>query len=160
MSGAARAERSRSTRAELSGWCPFTAAAPSTDDEYFEVLTAAVFEARFSAAVVRVHWPSIRSAFADFSLRTVAVWPDSDADRLLDAPGIIRNRKKILATLRNARDLLARAEPYGSVHAYLDAFRPDADALARELDEWAHYIGAPSIRWFIRCARIAEAWVG
>lgn len=145
---------------EVSGWCPLGGRRAEDDDEYFEALTAAVFECRFSSDIVRARWPSIRAAFAGLSLSTVAEWPDGEVDRLLLAPGIIRSRKKIAATLRNARDLFDRARRYGSVRAYFDTFRPDVAALVRELDGWAHYIGAPSIRWFLRCAGVVSAWSG
>lgn len=139
---------------EVRGWCPFEGRRPATDDDYFEALTAAVFQARFNSDVVRQRWPHIREAFAGFDLDEVAAWPDSAVEELLLAPGIIRNRKKILATIRNARDLLARARQHGSVRAYLRS-AGDPDALAADIDTWAHYIGAPSIRWFLRCAGIA-----
>ena len=133
-------------------WCPFAARAPWTDSEHFEALSAAVFSARFSVEIVRKRWPSIRAVFAGFDLRTVASWPDSEVDRLLAYPGMIRNRKKIMAVVRNARDLLVRVEEYGSVRGYLDSFRGDTAALIESLDTWAHYIGAPSIRCYLRCA--------
>ena len=82
-------------------WCPFENRHPETDNEYFEALAAAVFSARFKPDVVRKRWPSIRKAFAEFDLRLVASWPDSEVDRLLAYPGIIRNRKKVTAILRN-----------------------------------------------------------
>ena len=67
----------------------------------------------------------------------------------MHAPSMIRNRKKILATLRNARDLRMRGTRFGSVSAYLRSFG-DEDAVVQDVDTWAHYIGAPSIRWFVR----------
>jgi len=66
---------------------------------------------------------------------------------------MIRNRKKVMATLRNARRLLQKAEGHGSVAAYLRAFET-VDALVADIDGWAHYIGAPSIRCFLRCAGV------
>lgn len=62
---------------------------------------------------------------------------------------MIRNRKKILAILRNARDLEALAARHGSALACLRSFG-DEEALVRDVDTWAHYIGAPSIHWFVR----------
>jgi hypothetical protein len=56
-------------------WCPFDNRPPHTDDEYFEVLAAAVFSARFNPDIVRARWPSIREAFAGFDLPLVASWP-------------------------------------------------------------------------------------
>lgn len=135
-------------------WCPFENRRPQTDDEYFEALAAAVFSARFDPNIVRTRWPSIRKAFAEFDLRLVASWPDTEVERLLAYPGIIRNRKKVTAILRNGRDLLERVDRYGGVRAYLDSYGDDDSVLVHELDTWTHYIGAPSIRCYLRCVGI------
>jgi 3-methyladenine DNA glycosylase Tag len=134
----------------VEGWNPLGGRRAATDDEVFELLAAAVFQARFRPAVVRARWPGIRRAFAGFHLATVAAWPDERLATLMAAEGMIRNEKKIRATLRNARDLLALSRRWGSALAYLHAFGDDEDALVRDVDTWAHYIGAPSIRWFVR----------
>ncbi len=136
----------------IQGWNPLGGAKVASDDEVFELLTAAVFQARFRPDVVRSRWPGIRRAFAEFRLETVAMWGDEKLDELLAAPGMIRSPKKILATLRNARDLSERSRRFGSAARYLDA-SGGGEALVREIDTWAHYIGAPSIRWFVREAR-------
>ncbi len=140
----------------MTGWCPFEGRTPQTDDEFLEAITASVFEARFNPAIVRQRWPHIREAFVRFHLREVAGWPDSEAERLMSAPGIIRNKKKIVATLYNARELLGLVREHGSVRAYLDSFGGDRVALVAAIDQWAHYIGAPSIRWFLRCAGLGS----
>lgn len=131
------------------GWNPLEGRQARTDDEHFELLAAAVFQARFRPAIVRERWPSIRAAFACFDLEEVASWPDDRVADLLEAKGMIRNPKKIRATLRNARDLRAIARAHGSVGAWLEAFG-DEEAQVRAIDAWAHYVGAPSIRWFVR----------
>lgn len=145
------------TAREVRGWCPLERPARS-DDEIFEALTAAVFQARFRPDVVRARWPAIRAAFAGFSLREVAGWTDEKVEALASKPGVIRNGKKLRATIRNARDLERRAREAGSALAYLDSFRPDVEALVRDLDEWAHYVGAPSLRSFVRCAGVLRRW--
>jgi len=134
----------------VEGWNPLGDRPAACDEEVFELLTAAVFQARFRPAVVQARWPAIRRSFAGFDLATVAAWPDDRLAQLMDAEGMIRNPKKISATLRNARDLDARRRHYGSALAYLRSFGEDEDALVRDVDTWAHYIGAPSIRWFVR----------
>lgn len=133
----------------VDGWNPL-GEQPTSDDQVFELLTAAVFQARFRPAVVRARWPCIRQAFADFRLATVATWPDERLDSLMQVEGMIRNPKKIRATLRNARDLQALSRRCGSALAYLGAFDGNHEALVRDIDTWAHYIGAPSIRWFVQ----------
>lgn len=142
---------------EVPCWCPLDRPALS-DDEIFEALTAAVFQARFRPDVVRARWPALRAAFAGFSLREVAGWTDGMAYALASKPGVIRNGKKLRATIRNARDLERRAREAGSALAYLDSFRPNVEALVRDMDEWAHYVGAPSLRAFVRCAGVLRRW--
>jgi hypothetical protein len=61
-------------------WCPFENRSPRTDDEYFEVLAAAVFSARFNPDIVRARWPSIRKAFAGFDLRSSSQEHEFDAE--------------------------------------------------------------------------------
>jgi 3-methyladenine DNA glycosylase Tag len=135
---------------EVAGWCPLGAPA-RTDDEVLEALTAATLQARFRPDVIRQRWPAIREAFAGFSLAIVAAWPDAAVDELLTRPGMLQNRKKVLAAIRNARDLAAVCRRHGSFAAYVAGFGGDRERLVADVDGWAHYIGAPSIRWFLGC---------
>lgn len=142
--------------AVVPGWNPLGARSPAGDDEVLELLAAAVLQARFRPEIVRARWPAIRRAFAGFALATVAAWPDEQVAVLMQDAGIVRNEKKLRAILRNARELQARSRAHGGALAYLRAFEGE-DALVRELDGWAHYIGAPSIRWFVRALDGAPA---
>lgn len=130
------------------GWNPLGGRPPANDDEVFELLVAAVFQARFNPTIVASRWPALRAAFADFRLEIVARWADEEWEALLRVPGMIRNPKKIRATLRNARDLAALSQEHGGALAYLDSLG-SGEALVEAIDGWAHYIGAPSIRWFV-----------
>lgn len=145
------AARGAEERRPLHAFDPLGGRPASSDDEVFELLTAAVFQARFRSDVVARRWPEIRRAFAGFHLDVVATWDDDKVTDLLASPGMIRNPKKVRAALRNARDLHERARRFGSVLAYLRSFQGDGEALVRDIDEWAHYVGAPSIRWFVSC---------
>ena len=126
------------------------------DRSLFELLTLEGAQAGLSWITVLRKRDNYRAAFAGFDPAQVARFGPTDEAALLTNPGIIRNRKKVQATIRNARDLLQRAERYGSVRAYLESFGTDVEALVADLDGWAHYIGAPSIRWFLRCARVGQ----
>src|SRR5262249_17456568 len=59
-----------------------------------------------------------RRAFSQFDPEKVARYSESRIDRLTDDPGIIRNRMKIAAAVKNARAFLAVREEYGSFDAY------------------------------------------
>lgn len=137
----------------VEGWNPLEGNIPRSDDDFFELLTAAVFQARFRPDIVRQRWPGIRTAFFEFDLNRVADWSDDRVGDLLNSAGMIRNEKKIRATLRNARELARLSRRFGSVRGYLESLGNDPEAWVRDIDTWAHYIGAPSIRWFVQAAR-------
>ncbi len=80
-------------------------AIPRTDEKYFEVLTQAVFQAGFSWQVVRAKWPHFSTAFKGFKIPTVARFGYRDIQRLLANPRLIRNARKIQATMDNAQTL-------------------------------------------------------
>lgn len=63
-----------------------------------------------------------RRAFADWDPAAVARFDDADAARLLADPGIIRNRAKVAAAIRNARAFLDVQAAFGSFDAYLWRF--------------------------------------
>ncbi len=52
----------------------------------------------------------------------VARYDDEDVDRLLANAGIVRNRRKIVAAIENARAFLQVQEEFGSFDSYLWAF--------------------------------------
>jgi DNA-3-methyladenine glycosylase I len=54
-----------------------------------------------------------------FDVERIAAYGPRDIRRLLDDPGIVRNRLKIEATIRNARGVLAIRDEYGTLDAFL-----------------------------------------
>lgn len=96
-----------------------------SDAKCLEELARAIFTAGFSEEVVKRKWPGIREAFARFRPERVAAFDDDELAELMQAPGIIRNRAKILATVRNARLLEEIAAEHGSVGGWLASLPPD-----------------------------------
>ena len=92
---------------------------PDGDDGYFEQLTKAVFRAGFSWAVIREKWDNFVQSFDKFALARVASYGPDDLERLFEDRGIVRNRRKIVATVENARTMLDLIAEHGSFHAYL-----------------------------------------
>jgi len=60
-----------------------------------------------------------RKAYEYFDAEKVARYEQEDVVRLLADPGIIRNRLKVQASIKNARGVLAIREQYGSLDAFL-----------------------------------------
>lgn len=93
---------------------------PRTDDGYFEEMTRAVFQAGIDWGVIRKRWPAFRKAFKGFSAKKVALFSPDDVDYLLSAEsGVVRNFKKVSATLHNAAKVVEVREEFGSFRAYL-----------------------------------------
>ena len=92
---------------------------PDGDAGYLEEMTKAIFQAGFSWQVIRNKWPNFRQAFDGFDVDTVAAYEAPDVERLLADAGIVRNGRKIMATVDNARTIQALSREHGSFHAYL-----------------------------------------
>jgi 3-methyladenine DNA glycosylase Tag len=104
---------------------------PSLAD-YLAVITKAVFQSGMSWRVVEAKWDGFREAFADFDPEQVAALTPEDVERRAGDQRIIRNRRKIQATVDNAESLLALEESggferwlgsHGSFEQTLDALR-------------------------------------
>jgi len=77
------------------------------DSALFERITLEAFQSGLSWLTILRKRPAFRAAFAEFDPEQVAAFDDQDAERLLGDAGIVRNRRKIEATLVNARAVLA-----------------------------------------------------
>lgn len=92
---------------------------PIDDSGYLAQLTKAIFQAGFSWRVIRDKWPGFVEAFNGFDVAAVAGYAAPDVDRLLGDAGLVRNRRKIEATIQNARVMWQLCQEHGSFHAYL-----------------------------------------
>jgi DNA-3-methyladenine glycosylase I len=118
------------------GRCPWSAASPDYrayhdeewgrtlrgDDALFERMSLEAFQSGLSWLTILRKRPNFRAAFAGFAIERVAEFGDADIARLLDDAGIVRNRAKINAVLRNAR---AAAELDGGLDALIWSHAPD-----------------------------------
>ncbi len=73
------------------------------DQRIFEKISLEAFQSGLSWITILRRRATFRTAFADFDIRTVAGFDDTDVERLMADPGIIRNRAKVRATVSNAR---------------------------------------------------------
>lgn len=93
---------------------------PSHDDRHlFEMLTLEGAQAGLSWATILRKREGYRAAFAGFDAAKVARYGARDEQRLLNNPGIVRNRLKVSSTIANAQATLAVQEEVGSLDAYL-----------------------------------------
>ncbi|MDT0202209.1 DNA-3-methyladenine glycosylase I [Nocardioides sp. AE5] len=98
---------------------------PVTDETgLFERISLEAFQSGLSWATILRKRPAFREAFDGFDPERVATYDDSDRERLMADAGIVRNRRKIDATITNARATLALREEGGLVD-FVWSFRPD-----------------------------------
>jgi DNA-3-methyladenine glycosylase I len=96
---------------------------PVHDDRaLFEVLILEGAQAGLSWITILRKRENYRRAFDDFEPAKVAAYDDAKIAALLADPGIVRNRLKVNAAVRNARAFLEVREEFGSFDAYLWRF--------------------------------------
>jgi DNA-3-methyladenine glycosylase I len=77
---------------------------PVRDDQgIFERLCLEAFQSGLSWLTILRKRENFRAAFCGFDMAAVAAFGPADVARLLSDPGIVRNRAKIEAAIRNAR---------------------------------------------------------
>ena len=76
--------------------------APHSLNDYLEVMTKAVFQSGLSWKVVSNKWPGFQAGFKGFDVASVATMGESEIDTLATDTAIVRNRRKIVATVPNA----------------------------------------------------------
>lgn len=113
---------------------------PSGTADYFEVITRAVFQSGMSWRVVAAKWDGFREAFAGFDPAAVAAYDGDDVERLAADTRIIRNRRKIEATVANAQVMLALDSQPGGFVGWLRS-RGDFDATVAALRGEFRFLG-------------------
>jgi DNA-3-methyladenine glycosylase I len=89
--------------------------------DYLEVISKAVFQSGMTWRVVEAKWDGFREAFHEFDPEWVAALAPPQIDELAADKRIIRNRRKIEATVHNAEALLEIEREFGSFSDYLDS---------------------------------------
>jgi DNA-3-methyladenine glycosylase I len=111
---------------------------PIHDDRMmFEFLTLETAQAGLSWYTVLKKRPHYREAFADFDVQRVARFGPRDIERMMQNPGLIRNRLKLTAAVHNAQRYLELQSEFGSAAQFFWQFmgeRPRVNRLKRLTD--------------------------
>jgi DNA-3-methyladenine glycosylase I len=93
---------------------------PSRNDRHlFEHLVLEGAQAGLNWELVLKKRDGYRKAFADYDLAKVARFTEARVEKLVQDPGIVRNRAKIKSVVVNARATLKVQEEFGSLAALL-----------------------------------------
>ena len=124
---------------------------PSNDEAYFENMCRVIFQAGLNWQVIDKKWPTIKEAFLNFNIQKVACFTDEDVECLLKDSGIIRNRGKIKAIIRNAQTFTAIEKQYGSFQKYLDSIDKSENyaKAVKTLVNNFKWLGPPSASTFL-----------
>jgi DNA-3-methyladenine glycosylase I len=100
------------------------------DDELFERLILEINQAGLSWSTILNKQQNFKKAYKNFNIKKVAAFKEKDFQRLMNDPGIIRNRLKINAAIENAKTLLNIQKEFGSFKKWIDHHHP------KTKDEW------------------------
>jgi DNA-3-methyladenine glycosylase I len=126
---------------------------PVRDDRgQFEFLILEGAQAGLSWSTILNKREGYREAFADFEVEKIARFNRRTVERLMNFPGIVRNRLKIESTISNAKAVLKLQDEIGGLAAHLWSFvggkpivnrwtemkqvpatSPESDALSKDL---------------------------
>jgi len=92
------------------------------DKKLFELLILEGAQAGLTWQTVLNKRENYRKVFDGFDVQRIAYYDEKDVQRLLENPGIIRNRLKIRSTIINAKKFLEVQKEFGSFDKYIWQF--------------------------------------
>jgi DNA-3-methyladenine glycosylase I len=92
------------------------------DRKIFEFLLLDAFQAGLSWRTVLHKRENFRKAFSGFDVKKISEYGEEEVSRLLQDAGIIRNKAKILGTIRNAMCFIEVQKEFGSFDKYIWQF--------------------------------------
>ncbi len=100
----------------------------------FERISLEAFQSGLSWAIILSKRDAFQRAFADFDPDAIAAFDDTDVERLMADAGIVRNRRKIAATIGNARATVA-LRPDGGLVDLVWSYLPDRTPAPSRMSE-------------------------
>ena len=99
---------------------------PNFDESYlYEMLILESFQAGLSWECVLNKRERFREVYDGFDLEKIIRYDQEKIEQLMSDPGIIRNRRKIVASIENSKIFKNIAAEYGSFYEYLRTFTKD-----------------------------------
>ena len=124
---------------------------PVSDAPYLESATRIIFMGGLNHKVVDNKWARFRERFQDFDVDTVAELTPVDLESFGQDEGLIRNARKLAATVDNARAMADLAEAHGSFDAYVAALHDEkgVDGAAKALAKQFKFISENGARFWM-----------
>ncbi|AZF37300.1 DNA-3-methyladenine glycosylase [Pseudomonas sp. R4-34-07] len=97
------------------------------DNQLYEKICLEGFQAGMAWITILRKREQFRQAFDGFDFHKVAQYGEAQIERLMNDPGIVRNRAKILSTINNARRACELVSETGSLARWVWSFEPDPE---------------------------------
>ncbi len=94
------------------------------DNEIFCRLILEINQAGLSWETILKKQVSFRKAYSQFQIKKIAAYSVKDRQRLMNDPGVIRNRLKINAAIENAKTVLQLQKEFGSFKKWIEFHHP------------------------------------
>jgi 3-methyladenine DNA glycosylase Tag len=121
---------------------------PNSLNDYLEIMSKSVFQSGMSWKVVESKWPGTRAAFGGFDVHTVADFNEKDIEELSKDTRVVRNYRKLMAVVSNARKMLELDKAHGSFQKYLRS-HGDFDATLNAIRRDFKFMGPTGIYVFL-----------
>ena len=121
-------------------------AIPKSDKEYFEILSLCVLQAGLSWGMIRKNWAKFKRGFYGFDIDRLA---NSNMEELLKNPDTIKNKNKIKAIIKNAKEFQRIDEELGSFSYFLCSLKGDEDEVIKQLTSRFNHLGKYSAEYFL-----------
>ncbi len=122
-------------------------ARPESLAGYLAVMSRAIFQAGLSWKLIESKWDAYMRLFEGFDPIRVAHYGEADVEGIMADGGVVRTRKKIVATIENAKAMLRLDREHAGFANYLQSFST-YDELATDLRAQFAYLGPLSIYYF------------
>lgn len=119
------------------------------DNRLFECLTLEMFQAGLSWRTILHKRENFRKAFDGFEIETVMNYEEKDVERLLSNEGIVRHRRKIEATIENARRCHDLIKAHGSLITFFQSLPPDPIEKQKAMKKSFKHIGLTTAESFL-----------
>ena len=146
---------------------------PENEQKLYELFILETFQAGLSWECILNKRENFREVYDGFDIDKVCAYGDDKIEKLLQNPGIIRNRRKIRASISNSRIYKSIADEFGSFKEYLNSFtngniirEPDvsvttsllSDAISADLKKRGMtFIGSTTVYAFLQAIGIINA---
>ncbi|HEY9188629.1 MAG TPA: DNA-3-methyladenine glycosylase I [Ignavibacteria bacterium] len=124
------------------------------DNKLFERMTLEVFQAGLSWKIILLKREALRRAFSQFDIDKVSKYNEKKIEKLLQDKNIIRNKRKIMATVYNAKSIKQIQKEFGSFYNFIQNLDISNNTV-KELKKYFKFMGNETVKCFlIGCGRV------